>query len=347
MSLVIEYIWIGGNNELRSKAKVINSIATSTSTSMISICDIPEWNYDGSSTDQATGHDSEIVIKPRALFKNPFGPPYDYIVLCDTYLPDGSPLYNNTRIDANRIFEQKKKEEPWFGLEQEYFLIEPSTGKPLGFNKNGKQGQYYCSVGCENAFGRKIVDEHFRMCLHAGVKIGGINAEVAPGQWEFQIGPCVGIDAGDHLWTARYILQRLGEIHNIKIDYSPKPLNGDWNGSGCHTNYSTKNMREGTGTGSSEKSGLKYIDEAIHKLSQKHLLHMNVYGQGNDKRMSGAHETASYNVFTDGVANRGASVRRGNETIKNGKGYFEDRRPSANSDPYLVTSYIFKTTCLD
>lgn len=334
---VVEYIWLGGNNEFRSKTRVLDNVNIA-----INIDDIPDWNYDGSSTGQATGRDSEVIIKPKALFNNPFGLPYDYIVLCDTYLPDGSPLYNNTRIVADMIFNEKLEEEPWFGLEQEYFLIDPTTNKPLGFDETGKQGQYYCSVGCENAFGRKIIDEHFRMCLFAGVKIGGINAEVAPGQWEFQIGPCVGIDAGDHLWTARYILQRLGEIHNVKIDLSPKPLKGDWNGSGCHTNYSTKNMREGT----MYKSGLDYIDEAIDKLSKNHQEHMKVYGTGNEERMTGKHETASYTVFTDGVANRGASVRRGNETIKNKKGYFEDRRPSANCDPYLVTSAIFKTTCL-
>jgi glutamine synthetase len=336
---VVEYIWLGGNNEFRSKTRVLDNVNIAA----ISIKDIPDWNYDGSSTGQATGRESEVIIKPKTLFNNPFGQPYDYIVLCDTYLPDGSPLYNNTRIVADMIFNQKLDEEPWFGLEQEYFLIDPTTNKPLGFDETGKQGQYYCSVGCENAFGRKFIDEHFRMCLHAGVKIGGINAEVAPGQWEFQIGPCVGIDAGDHLWTARYILQRLGEIHNVKIDLSPKPLKGDWNGSGCHTNYSTKNMREGT----DEKTGLNYIDEAIDKLSKNHQEHMKLYGSGNEERMTGKHETASYTVFTDGVANRGASVRRGNETIKNKKGYFEDRRPSANCDPYLVTSAIFKTTCLN
>ena len=281
---VVEYIWLGGNNEFRSKTRVLDNVNIA-----INIDDIPDWNYDGSSTGQATGRESEVIIKPKALFNNPFGLPFDYIVLCDTYLPDGSPLYNNTRIVADMIFNEKLEEEPWFGLEQEYFLIDPTTNKPLGFDETGKQGQYYCSVGCENAFGRKIIDEHFRMCLFAGVKIGGINAEVAPGQWEFQIGPCVGIDAGDHLWTARYILQRLGEIHNVKIDLSPKPLKGDWNGSGCHTNYSTKNMREGT----DEKTGLDYIDEAIGKLSKNHQEHMKVYGSGNEERMTGKHETAS------------------------------------------------------
>ena len=343
---VVEYIWLGGNNELRSKTRVLDNLDTvtidSVVTTYVTIDDIPVWNYDGSSTGQATGRESEVIIRPKALFNSPFGPPYNYIVLCDTYSPDGSPLYNNARVEAHRLFEQKLEEEPWFGLEQEYFLIDPRTGRPLGFNTDGEQGQYYCSVGYENAFGRKLVDEHFRMCLQAGVKIGGINAEVAPGQWEFQIGPCTGIDAGDHLWVARYILQRLGEQHGIIISFEPKPLKGDWNGSGCHTNYSTKKMREGT----DEKTGLEFINEAIDKLSKNHSEHMKVYGLGNEERMTGEHETASYDVFTDGVANRGASVRRGNETIKNNKGYFEDRRPSSNCDPYLVTSAIFKTTCL-
>ena len=155
---VVEYIWLGGNNEFRSKTRVLDNVKNT-----INIHDIPDWNYDGSSTGQATGRESEVIIKPKALFNNPFGPPYDYIVLCDTYLPDGSPLYNNTRIVADMIFNEKLEEEPWFGLEQEYFLIDPATNKPLGFDETGKQGQYYCSVGCENAFGRKIVDEHFKL----------------------------------------------------------------------------------------------------------------------------------------------------------------------------------------
>ena len=338
--ILADYVWIGGNMELRSKVMVL-TIKNSNETTLQ---DFPEWNYDGSSTAQASGSDSEVIIKPHSIYKCPFRKGANVIVFCDTYLPNGQPHPTNHRYGAKQIFDKKLELEPWYGLEQEYFLMDRITKKPYGYYQEPIiQGQYYCSVGCENAFGRKIVDEHFRMCLFAGVKIGGINAEVAPGQWEFQIGPCVGIDAGDHLWTARYILQRLGEIHNVKIDLSPKPLKGDWNGSGCHTNYSTKNMREGT----MYKTGLDYIDEAISKLSKNHQEHMKVYGSGNEERMTGKHETASYNVFTDGIANRGASVRRGNETIKNKKGYFEDRRPSANCDPYLVTSAIFKTTCLN
>jgi len=333
----IEYIWVGGNQELRCKTRIIHSQGLV----LDDFVKIPDWNYDGSSTNQATGTKSEIIIKPRTLFKDPFRKG-GYMVICDTYTPDGEPVSNNTRYNANNIFNQKLDEEPWFGLEQEYFLINPHTNLPLGFNENDKQGQFYCGVGSENIFGRHIVEDHLSKCLESGVKLSGINAEVAPGQWEFQVGPCTGIDAGDHLLMARYILLRIGEIHNVNVNFEPKPLKGDWNGSGCHTNFSTVNMREGT----ENKTGLEYINEAIVKMSEKHDEHMKVYGSGNEERMTGEHETASYDKFTDGNGNRGASIRRGADTIKNGKGYFEDRRPSSNCDPYLVTSIIFQTTCL-
>ena len=336
MKTIVEYIWIGGKNELRSKTKVMNE-------EVYSIDNLSNWNYDGSSTLQASGDDSEVIIKPRALFNDPFRGNNHKLVLCDTYTVSDIPLENNHRHWANELFEQKLEEEPWFGLEQEYFMVDIKTGLPIGYNPEKTQGQYYCSVGAENAFGRIIAEKHLNACIFAGVKVSGINAEVAPGQWEYQIGPCVGIEQGDHLCMARYLLQRIGEIHGVSINIDTKPLKGDWNGSGCHSNYSTKNMREGNGN----KSGLMYIEEAIEKLSLKHDEHMKLYGSGNEERMTGAHETASFDKFSHGIANRGASVRIGNENYKNQKGYFEDRRPGSNCDPYLVTGIMFKTTCLD
>ena len=345
MGTLVEYIWIDKKGNLRSKSRYLKCF-------LCELKDIPEWNFDGNSTGQAFSEDAEIVIKPKAMFTDPFRPrrsgrgdavyPHK-LVLCDTYKPDGAPCKDNNRVWAKEIFDRALEEEPWFGLEQEYFLIDPVRLKPLGFcgetTEPKKQGQYYCSTGFENNFGREIVEEHLMACLTAGIKISGINSEVAPGQWEFQIGPCVGIEEGDHLWVARYLLQRIGEKHKVIVNFDPKPIKADWNGSGCHTNYSTKNMRS--------PNGIKFIDEAIQKLSKKHKEHMKLYGEGNDLRMTGEHETASYDVFTDGIANRGASIRRGNKTVKKGCGYFEDRRPSSNCDPYLVTGIIFKTTVLD
>ena len=337
MNTCVEYIWIGGDNEIRSKTKVISK-------AIQYLTDVPIWNYDGSSTNQATTSESEVILVPIALFNDPFRDfLHDKLVLCETRTPDNKPIATNHRYSANKIFQQNTQQEPWFGLEQEYFMIDKNTDLPLGYNKNNQQGQYYCSVGTNNACGRPLAEKHMHHCIKAGINISGINAEVAPGQWEFQVGPSIGIDSGDHLWIARYILYRLAEEYNIVITIEPKPLKGDWNGSGCHTNYSTKNMREGT----ADKKGIEYINDAILKLSVNHDEHMQVYGSGNEERMTGMHETASFSEFTFGSTNRGASVRIGNENVKNEKGYFEDRRPSSNCDPYLVTSIIFKTTCLE
>ena len=339
MKVVCEYVWIGGNNELRSKARVL-SIEKDRD---VKLSDLPKWNYDGSSTSQALGSDSEVMIEPKAVFKCPFRKGRNVLVMCDTYKPDGTPLDNNARPWANEIFNKNLEEEPWFGIEQEYFMMDPKTNLPLGFPKNGypnPQGQYYCSVGANNAFGRLIADEHLEACIYAGIEISGINAEVASGQWEYQVGPCVGIESGDQLWMSRYLLERISEKHGVVINWDPKPVKGDWNGSGCHTNYSTKSMREGT----ESKRGIDFIYDAIEKLSKKHDEHMKVYGSGNEERMTGEHETASYDKFSWGTANRGRSIRIGNENVKNEKGYFEDRRPSSNMNPYCVTGKLFETT---
>ena len=336
MVFLAEYIWIGGNNELRSKCRVMNECDKD------SIYSYPDWNYDGSSTGQAIGSDSEVIMKARAVFKCPFRSGDNRMVLCDTYLPNGQPHITNHRAGAVEIFDKKIEEEPWFGLEQEYFLIDLKTGKPLGCEVSiPEQGPFYCGVGGGNALGRDIVEDHLEKCLYAGLRMSGINTEVAPAQWEFQIGPSLGIEAGDHLWVARYILNRVCEKYGVRVDLTPKLIK-EINGSGCHANFSTKGMREGT----AEKTGLELIDEAIIKLSKKHIEHMMVYGEGNKERMTGHHETASYDEFSFGRANRGKSVRIGNDTINNKKGYFEDRRPSSSCDPYLVTAMIFQTCCL-
>jgi glutamine synthetase len=333
-----EYIWLGGNYELRSKSRVLSCVDKN----YLRLEDIPQWNYDGSSTDQASGEDSEVILNPVSVYTDPFRGFPNLLVMCDTYHPDSSPTATNNRQWADYIFNKNIGELPWYGLEQEYFILDPETNRPIGMPiEGGKQGQYYCSVGTENAFCRNMVEEHFMICLRAGLNISGINAEVAPGQWEFQIGPCLGISAGDQLWIARYLLHRVSEKYNLSITFEPKPVEGDWNGSGCHTNFSTLSMREGT----VNHDGLYYIDKAIEKLSKRHAEHMELYGTGNEKRMTGLHETSSYDQFSEGIANRGCSIRRGNATVQNRKGYFEDRRPSSNCDPYLVTGKIFKTIC--
>jgi glutamine synthetase len=338
--VIAEYVWIGGAEttggfDIRSKPKTLDSKPTSCS-------ELPIWNYDGSSTGQAPGADSEVLLRPVAIFDDPFRGGDNVLVLCETLTPAMEPIPTNTRAAAKAIFDQKLDEKPWFGIEQEYTLYELDKKTPLGWPVGGfpgPQGPYYCSAGADVSFGRNVMDDHYKACLYAGITIAGTNAEVMPGQWEYQIGPCVGIDSGDHMWMSRYLMIRVCEALGVNVTFDPKPMAGDWNGAGCHTNYSTEKMRNA--------GGYSEIISAIEKLKVKHSEHIAAYGEGNERRLTGAHETAPITQFSYGVANRGASVRIPRTAEAQGCGYFEDRRPASNMDPYVVTSKIFKTTVLD
>jgi len=336
--VLAEYVWVDAAGNTRSKTRTLSA-------SKIGSVDLlPKWNFDGSSTDQAPGDDSEVILRPVRIFKDPFHPRDDgvdnILVMCDTYTPAGDPLPTNTRYPAEQVFNEHEDQETWFGLEQEFTLFNTDQRTPLGWPKGGQpsrpQGPYYCSVGPENNFGRHITDSMYKACLYAGIEISGTNGEVMPGQQEYQVGPCIGIDAGDQLMMSRYILQRICEDFQVYCTLHPKPIvDGDWNGAGMHTNVSTKTMREA--------GGLDTIKNAIYKLGAKHDEHIAVYGEGNELRLSGKFETADINTFSFGIANRGASVRIGRDTEADGCGYFEDRRPSSNADPYVVTGKIMDT----
>lgn len=335
--LIVEYVWIDGDNNLRSKGKTFSFDCEKSVYITVLIDNIPEWNYDGSSTNQAFGENSEIILKPQVLYKCPFRKENNYITLCDTYDINNKPLLNNHRYNASKIFSKNIIEEPWFGIEQEFFMIDNNTNKPLDTTMT-EIGNHYCGVGLHYT-SRKIIDEHYDACIYMDLDISGINAEVALGQWEYQIGPTTGLKAADQHWISRYIIQRIAEKYNVSIDFSPKPIKGNINGSGCHTNFSTKYMRE--------EGGLDIIYDSIKKLSYKHDEHMEVYGINNEHRMTGLNETASYNTFSSGVGSRSSSIRIPTSTFNNKCGYFEDRRPGANMDPYIVTSKLFETTVLN
>ena len=340
MKIILEYIWLDRDNGLRGKTRVIDYELNV----VFGLEHVSPWNYDGSSTNQADGNDSEVILKPRKLYNNPFtfkdSEYQSHIVLCDTWKPDETPHPTNTRVVAETIFQQKKELKPWFGIEQEFFFINPKNKLPIGFWVGPiayPQGPYYCGVGESVAYGRCATEETMHNCLYAKLNITGMNFEVAPGQCELQLRE-EGLDAADDLILLRYILIRTGEKYGLGLDFSAKPVKGDWNGSGCHVNFSTLPMRE--------EGGFKIISEAIKKLSKKHSEHIAIYGKDNHERLTGKHETSSLEKFTYGVADRGASIRIPYQTKIDKKGYLEDRRPSSSMDPYLVLSKIFETTSL-
>jgi len=333
------YIWIDGTGEgLRCKTRTLSFEPKAAE-------ECPVWNYDGSSTYQAEGSNSDIYLHPVAIYKDPFRRGKNKLVLCETYKYNHKPTESNKRVTCKQVMDKATDMHPWFGIEQEYTLLDQDK-HPFGWPKNGfpgPQGPYYCGVGANKVYGRDIVEAHYRACLYAGINISGTNAEVMPAQWEFQVGPCEGIKMGDQLWVSRYILHRVAEDFGVIVTFDPKPMEGDWNGAGAHTNYSTEGMRN--------EGGIKEIEAAIEKLAKRHEDHIRAYdpnsGEDNKRRLTGKHETSSIYDFSAGVANRGASIRIPRNVGEEGRGYLEDRRPSSNCDPYAVTEILVRTTCLD
>jgi glutamine synthetase len=318
---------------LRSKTKILADDAVP-----------PIWGFDGSSTNQAEGHASDRVLKPVFTCPDPVRGGADVLVLCEVENIDFTAHESNTRAACVEVAERFAAQESWFGIEQEYTMFDGE--RPLGFPEGGgypgPQGPYYCGVGASNIVGREIVEKHLDYCLAAGIKISGINAEVMPGQWEFQIGPAGTVEAADHLWIARWLLHRVAEDYGVTISFGAKPVKGDWNGAGAHTNFSTKAMR-----GVDGDSGYEAIITACEALGGegKALEHVSVYGDGIQDRLTGLHETAPWDKYSYGVSNRGASVRIPWQVEVDRKGYIEDRRPNANCDPYNVTRVIADTCC--
>ena len=323
-----EYIWIDGavpTQKLRSKTKVIEDDQKP-----------PIWGFDGSSTNQATGEQSDCVLNPVFVCPDPIRGGSNILVLCEVLLTNMKPHPSNKRAALVATAKKYAKHEPWFGIEQEYTFFDGL--KPLGWPDNGfpaPQFGYYCGVGSDEIFGREIVEAHSDACIAAGLKIAGTNAEVMPGQWEFQIGPLGPVECSDHLWMARWLLYRIAEDFDVSATLNPKPVNGDWNGAGAHTNFSTKETR----------TSYEYVERAAKALGPKHDLHIKNYGDGIERRLTGVHETASYTKFFYGVSHRGASVRIPWQVAVDRKGYIEDRRPNANMDPYTVTRLVTDTIC--
>ena len=323
-----EYIWVDGTKPtpiLRSKTRIL---ATGQ--------EPPIWGFDGSSTNQAPGEASDCVLKPVRVVVDPVRGSGSKLVLCEVFYTDMTPHMTNTRAPLRRVAEKFDDQAPLFGLEQEYTFFR--NERPLGWPETGfpgPQGPYYCSVGADSAYGREIVEEHMDLCLEAGLGFCGINAEVMPGQWEFQIGALDPLTAADDLILARWLLYRVAEKYGVTVSLDPKPVKGDWNGAGCHTNFSTLKMRE----------SYEAIVTACEALGENANLHIQHYGAGIPERLTGLHETCSYDEFRYGVSDRGASIRIPWQCARDRKGYLEDRRPNANCDPYTVCRLIVDTCC--
>jgi len=330
MAVKLEYIWLDGykpTQSLRSKTKIEKKFGGNLE-------DLPYWSFDGSSTEQAPGGSSDCVLKPVFVTKDPQRK-NAYLVMCEVMSANGTPHPSNGRATI-----EDDDNDFWFGFEQEYFLWNPKTNKPLGFPESGfpaPQGPYYCSVGANNAFGRAIVEEHLDACIEADLNVEGINAEVAAGQWEFQIFAKGAKEAGDQIWIARYLLERIGEKYGVSINWHCKPLGAlDWNGSGMHANFSNGILRT-----CGSKETYDKICEAFRPVVAEHI---EVYGADNHLRLTGKHETASILDFSYGISDRGASIRIPLATVDRGwHGYLEDRRPNSAADPYKVAARIIKT----
>ncbi len=326
----LEYIWLDGyqpTQSLRSKTKIVNDFSGNAE-------DAEVWSFDGSSTKQASGGSSDLLLKPVACYPDPGRSGTGFLIMCEVLNSDGTPHKSNGRSTI-----KDDDDDFWFGFEQEYTIWNPETNKPIGFPAEGypaPQGPYYCSVGGGRAIGREIVEEHLEMCLQAGLNVEGINAEVMMGQWEFQVFAKGAQQAGDEVWVARYLLERIAEAHGMSINWHCKPVQGDWNGSGMHANFSNTLLRT---CGSQEI--YEQVCQAFEPRIQQHI---DVYGADNDQRLTGLHETQRIDMFSYGVSDRGASIRIPIATVERGwKGWLEDRRPASNADPYMVASAIIAT----
>ena len=370
--IFLEYIWLDREGVPRSKIRVCHALKDihtpfysalpltleelGTNASLAPLAaHFPDWNFDGSSTDQHIlanpdqPHNTEVVLKPVRIYRSPLDKRTLW-VLCQLdrqYAPPQAPSEAlqqapvpgfNTRAWAQQIAEQHQAEDSWFGLEQEYTLLDPRTHMPYRWEESRcqQQGPFYCSVRYPYCQLPEMAREHLELGIQMGLKLNGLNAEVAPSQWEFQLGPADLLKAADDLIMARYLLFRLSARYKVEIEFHPKPMKGDWNGSGCHINFSTKVMRE--------PGGMEAINQVVSRLEADHPKILKFYGKDNEQRLTGLHETSSMQTFSHGIGTRHTSVRIPNQVAHAGYGYIEDRRPASNIDPYLSLGKLLEVS---
>ncbi|KAK9832481.1 hypothetical protein WJX81_000192 [Elliptochloris bilobata] len=333
-----EYIFVGGNgSDLHSKSRVLDAKPKSVE-------ELRPWHFDGSQTGQAPASSSAVYLRPRAIYPDPVRGGDHILVLCDTYTPptvesdSGAQQMqlhpSNNRAPCERVMRAAASSAPVFSCEQQYSLLDPKTGWPVGLPEGSMAGtsNSYCASGAALASGRDFQDAHLRACMHAGVRISGGHAEAAVGQWSYCVGPCRGIELGDQLWISRFILLRMADQFRTRASFEPKPVPGDWQGNGAHVKVSTRETREAG-------RGWFAVQEHVRRLGAAHGQHLMAYGAGAAARLG-----PSALTFRAGMEDRRAAVRIPTTVLVNQCGWYEDRRPAANMDPYLVTMLLVCTT---
>ncbi|KAH9628059.1 hypothetical protein HF086_018034 [Spodoptera exigua] len=249
---------------------------------------------------------------------------------------------SNHRYKCAATYNKCKEQEPWFGMEQYFYLMNPTDLRPVGWPKGGypqSSPLYYCGTGGDKIFGRELIDAHSRCCLYAGIPMWSTNPEVVPSQWQYRVGPSVGINAGDDAWMARFILKILAEQFGVSISFDPKPV-AEWSTSAAGVNFSTLATRG--------ENGISVIQKGIKKLAASHERHIKVYdahGELDNKTpLSGETMTEK---FSAGIADRSCSIRIPRIVAENKCGFLEDRRPASNSDPYQVIDALMRTVILN
>ena len=327
----LRYLWLDSTGHIRNKLKIVKH-------NVYHVNDAEQWSYDGSSTNQAPTGDSDLFINPVRIYRSTLHD--EVLVLCSITNFDGDAIKSEKRPQLVNLAKKYKSSEWLFGIEQEYVLMDDTGTKlyrwPDGNAFPGEQGPYYCGVGYDEAYGADIIDEHTDTCIDYGLAICGTNAEVMPSQWEFQIGAEDPLTVADDLITARYLLYRIAAHYAATATLHPKPVKGNWNGSGAHTNFSTAAMMN-------PNTGAKAIDKAVKNLSKTHKQCIELYGEDIGQRMTGELETSDVNKFTFGDSDRACSIRKPIGVRKNGYGYLEDRRPCANINPYVVCAAIIQS----
>jgi glutamine synthetase len=321
---VAEYVWLDGKGQTRSKCKTMDKTPSGCD-------DCTIWTFNGACTDQAEAVSSDVYLVPRKVFTDPIRGAPHVLVVCECITQAMEPAKGNFRAECAEVMEKFANSDPWFGLEQEYVLMD-DQGTPLTV----AAGDNYCGRGALSLpkYMREIMGDHYAQCLSAGIKISGMNCESGRAQAEFQIGPCKGLNAGDHMIAARHTLHKCANRYRCAVSF--KGYHSDIEvPSGMHVNFSSRETR---GDG-----GLIIIEKVCRALGRRMKEAIGVYGGENAERLCGKKDTSEMNSFSFAIADRTASIRIPRSVGIVAKGYLEDRRPSANSDPYRVTAFVMKT----